>query len=179
MTTNQSPARTITYGSAIQARDFSERVNDPNRDRWSVAAMQAVIEALGGRPVAIVADESTGFTLVGVTLTAAYDGGPARGPVVTVVGSDTTTNYRLADIGAVIDLDGASVPGGGVRHSAVQIYREVRSAAIRQAQRDHEADHYGKWDAIPLDLHRVYVTVTSYGTAEAPARVIGHWTYEV
>src|SRR5699024_1035006 len=84
---------------AIQPQDFSQRVTDVNRETWTLGTMRSVIKALNGAEVTIVTDKATGSATVG-TLIKCFDGGPARGPRVTVEteyapGERRSTDYWL------------------------------------------------------------------------------------
>jgi hypothetical protein len=143
-------------GSAISARDFSDKVTDPNRDEWSSGAMHHLVKALNGSPVAIVLDKSTGFAEVNVTL-----GGVRQNPgygtfqvLVKRVHSDGTTGgcwYPLFQVGTVIELGDSRA-----RWIARESYRTEKSAAIRRLH-DEMADDLatehlddfpaGEWEA--------------------------------
>lgn len=131
-------------GSAIQARDFNKNTKDPLRDEWGPGAMQHLVNALNGSPVAIVLDKHTGFAEVNVTL-----GGVRQTPgygtfqvLVKRVYSDGTTGgcwYPLYQVGTVIVLDRGS-EGMGARYNALMAYMDERSAASRKLQAEMVAD---------------------------------------
>lgn len=133
------------FASTITARDFSQSTADKGRDTWTLGKMRHVIAASAGRPVVIVADASTGFTLVNVTLTGlSYRSHEGQGRVHVTHADQTapsTTAYRLEDIGAVVLLEGS-------KFDAVKTYRDEVSAGIRAAQALHgapEGRNWGRW----------------------------------
>jgi hypothetical protein len=143
---------TSTTASTITARDFSDRTTDTLRDRWTQGKMRHVVAALDGRPVVVVLEAGTGFTMVGVRLLGVRDnfyGGAGRVLVESTFEDGTTSvlAYRLEDVGPIVELEGPVV-GGGVRFRAVETYRAEVSAAIRFAQERHgkpEGRNWGAW----------------------------------
>lgn len=101
MDTAAAPAAT-TYSTAIRAQDFSNRVTDANRDRWTAAKLDALIPALDGVPVALIVDRQTGFAEVGVKIVGTYDKGMGH-PYVTIERTNgTTTSYWAPVLGDTI-----------------------------------------------------------------------------
>lgn len=142
-------------GSAINARTFNNNTKDPNRDEWTGGAMQHLVDALKGAPVAIVLDKQTGFTEVNVTLGGVRPGGSGSHAHVLVqrVHSDGTTGgcwYPLFQVGTVIELGDSRA-----RWTAIDTHREEQTRAIRKLQEHLMAelgidDRYklprGKWE---------------------------------
>jgi hypothetical protein len=124
-------------GSAITPRDFNKDTKDQQRDEWSPGAMDHLVKALNGAPVAIVLDKQTGFCEVNVTLGGVRANGRGHYEVlVQRTYSDGKTGgcwYLLFQVGAVITL-GEETPGLGSRYTAYQAYSEERTRAIRQLQ---------------------------------------------
>jgi hypothetical protein len=179
---------TITTSTAITPADFCQRTTCATRDRWNLAAMQILIEQLGGVPVAIVTDARTGFTLVGARLVSAYRGG--WGPRVRVATTHTPTDgqpleqqtdYRLEAVGMVLPL-GGEVATGNAKWNSLRRYREIKSAAITKARAEHggpEGRAWGEWSATLLSVREASVTYTPLTGNPAKADqwgTRGHWT---
>ena len=136
---------------AIQPSDFSQRVTDANRDTWTLGTMRYVVKALDGAEVTIVTDTGTGHAVVG-TLVNVFNGGPARGPRVTVEteyapGEFQRTNYWLPKVGIIIEMG----DGAGAKWTALNMHREDKDVALRyvRAQFDQEYAWGGKWEMKP------------------------------
>ena len=136
---------------AIQPSDFSQRVTDVNRDTWTLCTMRYVVKALAGREVTVVVDSSVGSAVVG-KLIRVFDGGPSRGPRLTVEteyapGEFQKTNYWLPKVGVVIEMG-----GGYGKFDALNLYREDKDVALRyiRAQFDQEYAWGGKWEMNPV-----------------------------
>jgi hypothetical protein len=187
MTTTTTEPTTTTAG-AINAKDFSESTTDVLRERWTLGKMQAVIQALEGRHVLIVVDKQTGHALVNVRLTRAFHGGPSRGDRVTVEstyedGSGRPTNYRLDDIGVIVELErGRTI---GAKWDALEIYRNQRMAAIMKAQAEHgdpEGRSWGRWKGTPYGDGLVgveYEPLTGNPAFADKWGKRGYWNYRV
>lgn len=123
-------------GSAISARDFSDKVADPNRDEWNSGAMHHLVKALNGSPVAIVLDKGTGFTEVNVTLGGVRQT-PGYGTFQVLVqrahseGTNSDCWYPLFKVGTVIELGDSHA-----RWTALESYRVEKSAAIRRLRNE-------------------------------------------
>jgi len=144
-----------TTTTAILASDFSASTLDTNRHEWNLGTMRHVIAALNGQPVAIICDKRTGFAEVGVRLTSCFDGGPSRGPRVTIERDDEdgvtrSTTYWLPSIGeAIIPVTHDTLRGA--KWDALDSYRDESSAAIALVRDRHPEWSYGKWEARPFD----------------------------
>lgn len=132
---------------AIQPEDFSQRVTDTNRHTWTLGTMRYVVKALDGAQVTIVVDNRVGSAVVG-TLVNVFDGGPGRGPRVTVEseyapGEFQRTNFYLPNVGVVIEMQA----GAGAKFRALDMERDDESMALRyvRAQLDHEYAWAGSW----------------------------------
>ena len=104
----ESHPQTATFGSLLTPADFKDyRVGHG----WTVGVMQYIVKVLDGTPVAVVVDDSTGHAIVGARLIAAFNGGPSRGPRLTVEitlpdGETQRTHYWLHAVGPIIDMPG-------------------------------------------------------------------------
>ena len=162
---------------AIQPSDFSQRVTDANRDTWTLGTMRYVVKALDGAEVTIVTDTGTGHAVVG-TLVNVFNGGPARGPRVTVEteyapGEFQRTNYWLPQVGIIIEM-GRSAEA---KWKALDMHREDKVVALRymRAQFDQEYAWGGKWEMRPVGAHdQVSVSREVKETME-----FDHWTVSI
>jgi|SRR5699024_9722759 len=162
---------------AIQPQDFSQRVTDVNRETWTLGTMRSVIKALNGAEVTIVTDKATGSATVG-TLIKCFDGGPARGPRVTVEteyapGEFQRTNYWLPNVGIIIEMG----RGANAKWEALNIFREEKDVALRyvRAQFDQEYAWSGKWEMRPVGAYdQVSVSREVKETME-----FDHWTVSI
>lgn len=153
ITTANLPTDTVSgYSRAIQASDFSTRVDDPRRDTWTVGKMRHAMNALGGRPVVITVDKRTGMTLTGVAIVRTFTrfGGLDR---VTVTSrykddADQGVNYPLIDIGpAIVPLDTITA-GNDPACKAHESWRaEVNRAieAVRAVHGEAQGRAWGSW----------------------------------
>jgi hypothetical protein len=171
------------FSVAISASDFSDRTTDSDRHCWTLGKFRHLVAALDGAPVAIVTDARTGHTEVGVRLVKCFDGGPDRGPRLTIEreladGQIQRTNYRVTDIGeTIIPL----VPGW-FADAARRTHGRERSEAIRLARAEHgecEGRCWGEWTArVELDVVAVtYTPYTGLMRARADAGERGYWSY--
>lgn len=178
MTETTAPTVSTT-ASAIEARDFSERVTDPNRDEWKSGAMHHLIKALAGAPVAVVLEKATGFTMVNVKLTGVRQT-PGYGTFQVLVEdtySDGNTGrcwYPLYKVGTVIELGKSRA-----RWVALDSYREERTQAVLRLQgeirtklglEDNQPLPRGEWDA---QVFNGYVHA-SFAPPFGKERVIGY-----
>jgi hypothetical protein len=196
-TETAAPAATAT-STAILASDFSDKVTDVNRHTWTLGKMRYVIAALDGDPVAIIADNQTGFALVGARLIEAFDGGPSRGPRVTIettyvdeqgVTKTQRTNYWLRGIGAtIIPLANPQGPGGGAKWRAIEAARKDASAATAIARKLHEVStgrEWGQWrgsvdTAVPgTSVQVTYKPLTGNDYFADKWGKSGYWTIDI
>lgn len=122
---------TYRHMSTIKPSDLHD-YGDPLalRDRWTVAKMRYVVEALAGATVAVECDSRTGFTVEGV-LEAAFDGGPTRGGRLTVRSEYGGTHYYLPQVGVIVVLDDGA--GMGAKWRAIAQMRDDRHEAVTVA----------------------------------------------
>lgn len=162
---------------AIQPQDFSQRVTDVNRETWTLGTMRSVIKALDGAQVTIVTDKATGSATVG-TLIDCFNGGPARGPRVTIEteyapGEFQKTNYWLPNVGIIIEMD----RGAGAKWKALDLFREEKSKALNLVRSMFEQEYAwsGKWEMRPTGAgDQVSVSREVKETME-----FDHWTVDV
>lgn len=142
----------MSSSCVILASDFSDRVTDTLRDRWTFGKMRHVIGALDGSPVAITTDNLSGHTLLGVRLTGLTETINC-GPCVVIDGDGPEwprpCAYPLRSLGsAIVPLD-SETGARGAKWTALDTYRTESSAAIAQAKQDRPECDYGKWSATP------------------------------
>lgn len=151
---------TSTTTTAIQARDFSDRVTDQLRDQWTAGKLRHLIAALNGRPVTLVTDNQTGHALFNVRLDSVIDGGGGWSDRVRITstfsnGETQTLAHRTPSLGPVIyvipDADGTL---DRVKWDAKDTWREECSAAysVATAKRNNripDAGSFGRWSARP------------------------------
>jgi hypothetical protein len=164
---------------AILASDFSKSTADPTRRDWTIGKMDLLVEVLAGSPVVITTDRGSGHTEIGVRLIRAFDGGPSRGPRVTVErtlsdGDTQQTNYFMWSIGETI-VPMEEQPIKGFKWRVLDLYRERSWEAI-QAAREIAGHDRGKWEAHPLSAHRWVVRYTPQST-DAPHA--DYWTIDL
>lgn len=128
-----------SYGNAFTPSDFSKRVTDSDRDRWTLHKALYTVEAIAGAPVVIVSNAQTGHTKVNVTLgrirqTPGY--GTHEVEIISRYSDGTTGQcfYSLYDIGTIINL------GDGSINTALLAEGEDRSAAIAWFKVNHAAE---------------------------------------
>ena len=140
---------------AIQPQDFYQRNTTASRTEWSLGTMRYVVKALAGRQVVVVVDSAVGSSVVG-KLVRVFDGGPARGPRLTIEteyapGEFQQTNYWLPKVGIIIEMD----RGAGAKWEATKMVYEDTSTALKyvRAQFDQEYAWSGKWTTKPSGAH--------------------------
>ena len=140
---------------AIQPQDFYQRNTTASRTEWSLGTMRYVVKALAGRQVVVVVDSAVGSSVVG-KLVRVFDGGPARGPRLTIEteyapGEFQQTNYSLSKVGIIIEMDS----GAGAKWEATKMVYEDTSTALKyvRAQFDQEYAWSGKWTTKPSGAH--------------------------
>ncbi|MEU0770667.1 hypothetical protein [Streptomyces albogriseolus] len=151
----------------ILARDFNSDTTDPHRDRWSGAAMSAVVRALNGKKVAITTKTDTGHTLTGVTLShVSY----VRQPCVTVVDDANPAGiaYPLWQVGMVLPLEDGM---HSTKWDAIELFRKEQSEAARVAldwaEERRGARTWGSVKMRPLDVRGLFDV--EYTPLERPA----------
>lgn len=162
---------------AIQPQDFSHRVTDVNRHTWTLGTMRSVVKALDGAQVTIVVDSRVGSAVVG-TLVNVFDGGPARGPRVTVEseyapGEFQRTNFYLPNVGVIIEMQA----GAGAKFRALDLYRDEQSKALNlvRSMFDQEYAWGGNWEMKPVGSG----DQVSVSRAVKETREFDHWTVDV
>lgn len=98
----------------IKPQDFSSKVTDPNRENWTLATIEHVVETLKGRRVVVETDKGTGHSVEGEIVGYASSGSSNPGPRLQVrtsyvdaegVTRFQTTNYLLWSVGVIVDLE--------------------------------------------------------------------------
>ena len=140
---------------AIQPQDFYQRNTTASRTEWTLGTMRYVVKALAGRQAVVVVDSAVGSSVVG-KLVRVFDGGPARGPRLTIEteyapGEFQQTNYWLPKVGIIIEMD----RGAGAKWEATKMVYEDTSTALKyvRAQFDQEYAWSGKWTTKPSGAH--------------------------
>lgn len=166
----ETPAAPVIMASTVLASDFSRRLDDVLRDRWTLAKMQVLIAALpASTTVLVTVDKQTGHALAGVRLVTAYVG--AWGNRVRVdAGRYGVTDYRLDDVGPSITILDESIEGGRAKWAALDAWRVLQSQAIAAAQAWHgDGREWGSWTATPIEADVVDVRYTPNTGGHRPA----------
>jgi hypothetical protein len=157
-------APTLTGSSTstvILPGDFNKNTADPNRHHWTAGQLRHVVAALAGTPVAVVVDNQTGHTVVGVTLLAVTYNRPGHDLLVEYTHADPSgavttsrTRHRIHSIGQPILPLGK--PNGGLTEAkwiATDSVREEGSAAIKVVREGKYGEaagrQWGSWKAEP------------------------------
>ncbi len=136
-------------GSTITPEDFSQRVTDKDRHRWTAGKLRHVSAALDGRRCIITTEERTGHALIGARLHGLRQT-PGYGTYQLLIeweyapGKTQRTWTPIDGIGpAIIAMDG---PGKFV---VSELLRLESSAAITAAREALPECTYGAWTAHP------------------------------
>lgn len=144
---------------AIQPQDFYQRNTTASRTEWSLGTMRYVVKALAGRQAVVVVDSAVGSSVVG-KLVRVFDGGPARGPRLTIEteyapGEFQQTNYWLPRVGIIIEMETPGQSMATAKWDATKMVYEDTSTALKyvRAQFDQEYAWSGKWTTKPSGAH--------------------------
>lgn len=169
--------------TAITARDFTP-AQDHRRIQWNSGAMRHVIAALAGAPVMIITDSQTGSALLGAILKGVRHGVYGNSDELLIEYQGRVTAYKLFTIGETIVPVVSEMGRQSAKWTALDTYREERSAAIQLAQREHgetEGRAWGNWDVkLFIDTAQVtYKPSTGNPHFADKAGERGLWEYRV
>jgi hypothetical protein len=138
-TTQQQASNRPVWSSScvILPSDFSNSFSDPVRDQWNAGKLRHVIAALNGSPVAVVTDNGTGHTEIGVSLVGFTSNSYVDLVVVERTLSDgkiTKTAYNPWKLGVILPLAEA-MGATGAKWRSLELHRNELSAAVRIFQK--------------------------------------------
>lgn len=117
----------------IKPADFSDRVTDVNRYRWTLDKIEHVVAAMKGRPALVETDSRTGHTVYGEIVGHASTGSSNPGARLQIRDADgRVTNYYLPSVGVIVDL---GEEGRGAKWDALDRRRKAERAACDEARR--------------------------------------------
>ncbi len=184
MTTTQATATASVTTCAIRAQDFSSNTTDPNRTQWTAGKLRHVIAALHETPVVIVADRTTGHSLVNVHLTGIREGFSHSLEIgVRQDFGGTSTVWHLAfNLGdTIIPLDGGLKDAKWI---ALGTWHNETTSAIELAMAEHgecEGRSWGEWrtTAGRDNVAVTYTPITSNPAFADRWGTHGFWSYSL
>jgi len=142
----------------IKPEDFSSRVTDPNRHRWTLGTIEHVVTAMKGRPALVEVDNRTGCSFTGEIV--GYSSSGSRNPgarlhFVSDIGGGSATWYLLSEVGVIVDM----TPHGNAKWDALRMASNARMAALDAARaKVTDADPYaGTWEITAGGFGRYHV----------------------
>ncbi|MFJ3097893.1 hypothetical protein [Streptomyces hydrogenans] len=139
--------------SAIFASDFTSRIIDTARARWSGAALDAIVRTLSGRKAAVTLDAASGHTVVDATLIKVTHLATQAQLLVATEPLDQGVPYDADTLGMILPLQpthGSTINSDRTKQEALSLFRRHQDAAFRAFTRELGAGREGGvWEVAP------------------------------